>query len=531
MTYVARSLPVTTWPRISGLVGILLALCSCSGSPITGSIPVSSRQPAERVSGVTFTIRVPPAAASSQTARSAQYISPATQSMSIALVSVDGTPVTQTAAVANLTASSPGCTNTGNSLNCSVPISVPAGVDVFTLTLFSATGASGSALSNGTVSTTVAADSINTVPITLDGIVSTIAISVPAPLIVGVPATVPIAVTVKDASGATIVGPGNYQPAITLTMMYSDGHETLANAALSPGTSATVRNANATGFAITASAPGVPTQGITPAVVSINPAYRMYVSVPGGVAQYTLPLTVSSVPVFTLPVSGIAALAEDTAGNVVMGGTNGVVSYYPAPVTGTSTPAASFSGGSSAITALAAGSYIFAASAGSGVNLFSMPPSNSSVPVSNRALSSPTGMAIDRSANLYVQDSTCSITEFPLANAYQATVTTAGTNYESCQSLAVDATSQNLFAGFVENAGPGTVNIFKLPLISSSIALDAIDLPGTGSPLLAVSTDAYGQLYVVTGNKVLVYVPPFTPTSKPSLSLPGSFSGAIAIGR
>src|SRR5437588_550744 len=80
------------------------------------------------------------------------------------------------------------------------------------------TDASGSTLATTSVTKTITAGAANSLDITLGGVVSTIVLS-PNPMVAaadGATHTFTLTITAKDASGATIIAPGNYSSPITL---------------------------------------------------------------------------------------------------------------------------------------------------------------------------------------------------------------------------------------------------------------------------------------------------------------------------
>lgn len=215
----------------ASLASAALMLAACGGHS-SSVIPGTST--GGKGAMANFVITIPPKSVSSNSAKP-HYISPNTQS---ATISVAGQTVT-----ANLTATSAGCsTPAGGSLTCTVAVPAPAGSDTFTVTLFDAANGTGNQLSTGTVTATINAGATNNVPVTLNGVVASVAISLgnTAPY-VGSAVSIPVTITAKDASGATIIGPGNYSPAIALTDSDASGHTTLSTSSVTaPGASVTL---------------------------------------------------------------------------------------------------------------------------------------------------------------------------------------------------------------------------------------------------------------------------------------------------
>ncbi|MHB8177129.1 MAG: hypothetical protein ACYDA5_01030 [Vulcanimicrobiaceae bacterium] len=244
---------------IAGAVVLAFALAACGqhGQGITPSGPV----PAAHGMGIaSFIIKVPKAATTSSTNPNPNYISAATQSVTITVSGVS-TPTT-----VNLTPSSPNCSSSSGTLTCTASVPAPIGSDTFTLTMFDKTNGAGNQLSTGTVTATINAGTTNNVPVILNGVVASVAVSLanPAPA-VGVSATIPLTVTAMDADGDTIVGPGNYTPTITLSTSDSTNAALSSTTVSAPGAAVTVTYSGAaiSSATITATITGTSTSATT----------------------------------------------------------------------------------------------------------------------------------------------------------------------------------------------------------------------------------------------------------------------------
>jgi len=232
---------------VYALVASAAVFVGCSGGggsgssvPTTGGNVPSQTQATGRA---TFSLTIPAATSASASNRNPQYISSNTQSMSVAVGTGTATPGAPV--VSNLTPGSPGCTaGAAGGTTCTVTIAAPIGSDTFVVTLYSGTNGSGSILSTGTIAGTVAAATANTFPLTLGGTVAAITVSVTNGNNVipgGYATTLPVVVTAKDASGATIIGPGNYSNPITLANADTSGITALSTTTVtSPGTTVTL---------------------------------------------------------------------------------------------------------------------------------------------------------------------------------------------------------------------------------------------------------------------------------------------------
>ncbi len=200
--------------------------------------------------------------------RSPLYVSSNTQSVSIAING--GTPV-----IANLSAGSASCTATaGGGRTCSVTVTAPVGSDTFSEILYASTNGTGAALSQNQTTATIVAGKSNVVNMTLEGVVASIVLALgnttPAQ---SVAATIPLTVTIKDASGAAIIGSDPFTNPITLTDSDTSGATTLSKTTLSSPADAAGLSVAYTGAAIasatfSASATGVAAANITPATLT-----------------------------------------------------------------------------------------------------------------------------------------------------------------------------------------------------------------------------------------------------------------------
>jgi hypothetical protein len=214
----------------------LAAVVACGGGGGGGS---QANLPGVTTQGhATFTVTIPSATGTSATHRAPAFVSPNTQSLTVA---VNGDVTT-----ANLTASSPNCTPASGTLplTCTVALSPPAGNDTFIVTLFQGLNGTGNVLSTATISATVNATGSTVIPVSLGGVVASIDVTVQNGNRVvpgGFPSAVPVIVAARDASGATIVGPGNYTTPITLTNADTSGVTALSTTSVtSPSTIVTL---------------------------------------------------------------------------------------------------------------------------------------------------------------------------------------------------------------------------------------------------------------------------------------------------
>ena len=262
---------------------------------------------------------------------------------------------------------------------------------------------------------------------------------------------------------------------------------------------------------------------------------------PGVVQQYSLPISASSTPSFSIASNNVVALGLDAKGNLAVGALGGALTFFPAPLSGSSTPSATFNNGAAGnvgqITFTAAGDF-FTTSFGNSVNMFTHPFSNATVPsmsITNASISSAGGVAVDAAQNLYISNTGGSgsntygnliVYAPPYTGLPIVTVPAIGANYRK---VAISATQ--LFVASV--AGTGRIDVYTLPINGS---LPAFSITNGANLPEAVALDAAGNLYVGNlGSSTLnVYGPPFSASSAPAVTLtagPAPFSlFSIAIG-
>jgi len=205
---------------IGGGIVFAAVLAACGGggggagsvAPGTATNPVGAK--------AVFTIVMGNGNGTSSSARSPKFVDSATQSMSIAVTQVNGAaPATAVSpTIVNVGATAAGCTTSGSTIGCTISVGAVVGSDTFTITAYAQPNGAGAALSSGSTTLTITQGGPNTGALVLGGIPASVAVSVtngnnliPG----GYATTLPVAVTAKDASGATIIG--TYANPITLT--------------------------------------------------------------------------------------------------------------------------------------------------------------------------------------------------------------------------------------------------------------------------------------------------------------------------
>ncbi len=263
---------------------------------------------------------------------------------------------------------------------------------------------------------------------------------------------------------------------------------------------------------------------------------------PGAVQQYSLPISASSTPNFSIASNSVVALGVDAKGNLAVGALGGAITFFTAPLSGSSTPSATFNNGAAGnvgqIAFTAAGDF-FTTGFTNSVNLFTHPFSNATVPslsITNANISSAGGVAVDAAQNLYISNTGGSgantfgyllVYAPPYTGTPIITGPAIGANYRK-----VALSGTQLFAASV--SGTGRVDVYTLPITGSALPAFSItngmNLPET------VAVDVVGNLHVgnLGSSTVTVYSPPFSASSAPAITLvpgPAPFSiFSIAIG-
>lgn len=171
-------------------------------------------------------------------------VSPNAGSVRIALQSVNGQPNTSIAMTAQIGAGAPGCVTSSTGHSCSVTVAGVTGTDIYSISSYQSTNASGSVLGTTTIAVNVAPGKSSTTQVSIGGVPAQLTFS-PAklPLVAdGIRHRVPVTVNAADASGATIVGSTPYQSPVSLQVQNDPSHAlTLSTTSvLQPGTVVTV---------------------------------------------------------------------------------------------------------------------------------------------------------------------------------------------------------------------------------------------------------------------------------------------------
>ena len=221
-----------------GLLLAMLAACGGGGGGAGGGVPQGPGSASSGAATVSFTI-----GGSGSTIQNAlrrpSYISSNTASIAI---SVNSAPVQTFACPAS---------------TCTATFSVPAGNDTFAIV---DTDAQGNALARATFQQACASGATTAIRAVLDGVVATADIDLSAHYAaMGAPSVTRVIVTARDASGAVIVGPGNFTQAVPLTNSDTSGAMVLSKTSVSSPADAVTLTYDGSGYANAVISSTVPT--------------------------------------------------------------------------------------------------------------------------------------------------------------------------------------------------------------------------------------------------------------------------------
>jgi virginiamycin B lyase len=191
-----------------GAVFIAVLAAGCSGGGGANSVtPTTASQPNKGTASVTFKMNWGTGTAAVR--RNPRYVPATARSVS---VTVNG-----------------GTPQYLNAPASTIVIDAPVGTDTFAFATYDDQNGQGNVLSRASVTQSVVLGAANTVSAVLNGVVVSVTISLsnPAPN-AGVPATVNVNASARDADGNTIVGPGDYSTPISLSVRDDTGSGTLS---------------------------------------------------------------------------------------------------------------------------------------------------------------------------------------------------------------------------------------------------------------------------------------------------------------
>jgi hypothetical protein len=235
------------------VAGAFLSACGGGGggsAPAGGSLPSTGGNPgngtqtqgsASTTFALTLQQYVPVNTAS--THRRSAYVSPATAQISLTVVSVNGVAATGSPMTFAVSPGAPNCAGANGVVSCNLAATIPIGSDVLTAKTLDAHGNS---LGASTITATVQQNATNVIALAVGGQIANLQLYLSQNHFTpGTPLNSNVIVVPLDQSGAEIVNPGNYNPAIVVTSSSSaGGHISLLTDGANTGQTATLNSPN-----------------------------------------------------------------------------------------------------------------------------------------------------------------------------------------------------------------------------------------------------------------------------------------------
>ena len=232
-------------------VGAALLLSACGGggsSPAASTLPgAASTPPANSLQGsapATFALSLQQYSPVNTAAkRRIAFVSPATSQISLTVVSVNGVATSAPPMVFGVSPISPNCIGSNGIVTCNLAATIPIGTDVLSASTLDVNGVS---LGTSTITATVRQNATNTIALAIGGQIANLQIYLSQNHFTpGTALNSNVIVVPLDQSGAEIVNPGNYNPAIAVTSSSSaGGHIALVTNGANTGQSATINSPN-----------------------------------------------------------------------------------------------------------------------------------------------------------------------------------------------------------------------------------------------------------------------------------------------
>lgn len=292
---------------------LLLVLAACSGggggvSPLPGN--ASSGRGSSAQAQVTFTMTWG-SSQSGSGSRVPQYVPSSAQSVGVSVNG--GTPQYLNAPTSTLT------------------IDAPVGTDTFTFTTYDEPNGQGNALSRASVTQQIVANTANNVSAVLNGIIASLSIGLSnATPNAGAVATVNVNLAAKDADGNVIVGPGDYNTPILLSVNDSTSSGTLLLSTTNVAGPSTTPTLTYNGGTLNSGLPGGPVativasaSGVASQSVAFEPKPTFY--------QYSIPVSTNRPQWIAAGSDGNMWFTESPSGEVARITPAGVVTEFTIP--------------------------------------------------------------------------------------------------------------------------------------------------------------------------------------------------------
>ena len=485
-------------------IAALMLAGGCAGASGGSPIPGAQLSPAARNAGTAarkgrIVVRVKvPKRTHRGGVRSPRYLSPATQSMTLAFTG----PTTVPQETLNLTPASPNCSATLSGTSCSYVFSLaPGSYTAMIATYDNVVPAQGKELSAAQAAPfTIVAGAVNTINLSLSGVPMQVVVAPATTASQVTPtgsidllgtATRPFIVEALDADGNIIVGPGSPTFSVSQT-----------SGALLLGL-------------------GQPTAGAPNAFTVTPPAFSSATATVKATASYAGQVTDGC----TQPNAVCNVSVTFDMQNLVAGGGNSGITIYKGASTVPFATITNFANQPSALafdkTAdLFVATCLRGCSNGSSVDSVQMyRPPYTGVPVSIvNGIVGPRTMLFDASGDLFVANCgacflglTDSVTEYaPPFTAASTPVATISTGVHDPGALLLDSSNDLFVANCASCVGAGsdTVGEFASPYTGAPTSIGAGSLSGP----LGIGLDASSNLYVANdfSNNVVQFAPPYT---------------------
>jgi virginiamycin B lyase len=202
-----------------------MGLTACGGTAPGG--PARANPPPSAGASAMLVVHIVVPQAGSRGARRPGYISAATRS-AVLSVGPAGGAVSTTATIA--------CTSV-----CSETLGAPAGSDTISVALYDGSAGNGNVLSTGSLTTSVVQNQDNPVNITFNPVVGSVGIGFGSTSVTtGTPSSTGVTITLRDADGNSIVGPGSpldsHGNPLTVTASTSQSGGVNASVTVTPST-------------------------------------------------------------------------------------------------------------------------------------------------------------------------------------------------------------------------------------------------------------------------------------------------------
>jgi sugar lactone lactonase YvrE len=526
--------------------------CSGGGNP-------SPTSPSSALLDGAISLAIPPRSTPASS-RHVDFISPLATSVTIAIT---GAPTV----VADVSATSPNCAaTTGGGRSCTIAIKAPHGTDTFTVTIYAGAGGTGAVLGIGTSTATVANASF-TVPVGVDGVPASIAITAgTTTFTTGTAGTTPITVTAIDADGTTPIT-GTYANPVTLAITGNSAGFTLSTTTVTAsGQTVTLAYNGSPGvrtIGISGTASGIAPSNVTPVAVSVAPLLNLYVingASPNTLTVFPANASGNVAPSRTIAgantqlgnLQGVAADGQGTSYVSMVGGAPRITEYASA-LNGNVAPTNTITGpdtqlGNVGGIALDGAGELFVANGETTISVYAAGAIGDAAPIRTISglMPDPIGVAFDRAGNLYVvqdpgtqsPDSVAVYAPGATGNAVPIrTITGSNTGMSGAYFDAVDSSGRL----YVANAfGNGSVTVYAAGANGNAAPIATIAGTNTGLFNAApegIAVDSNGLIYVTTagGNAILVFAANANGNVAPLRTIAGANTGlidprAIAVG-